>query len=291
MVEKRPASNRWRKLGVIAGGGPLPGAIARHCMDRGDPFFVVGLNGFADENVAAFPGACCGIAEAGKLIRILKEENCDAVVLAGLVTRPDFSKLRPDWRGAALLPKVIEAARGGDGALLNVLVQTLESEGFIVIGAEEAHGGLCAGEGAMGAVAPNQSHLADLRKAAAVVRALGAFDIGQGAVVAHGHVLAVEAAEGTDMMLARCATFDDDMRGGAGLAGILVKRPKPDQELRVDLPTIGVETIRGAAFAKLAGVAVEAGRAIIMDFDDVIRTADELGLFVYGFTLSEARES
>ena len=120
---------------------------------------------------------------------------------------------------------------------------------------------------------------------------MGKFDIGQGAVVASGHVLAVEAAEGTDAMLARCARFSDEMRGGEDANGVLVKRPKPDQELRVDLPTIGVETIRRVNEAKLAGIAVEAGRALVMDMPDVIREADRLDLFIYGFSESEVREA
>lgn len=282
---------RWRKLGIIAGGGPLPAELAQFCLNAGKPFHIIRLSGFADEHVARFPGEDCGIAEAGKLIRLLKDHDCDSVVLAGLVSRPDFSKLKPDWRGAALLPKVIEAARRGDGAMLGVLVQTLEAEGFIVVGAEEVHGGLVAGAGVLGAIAPNEAHHADICKAAAVVRALGSFDIGQGAIVAAGHVLAVEAAEGTDAMLSRCVAFSDDMRGGEGRHGVLVKKPKPEQELRVDLPTIGVETVRGVVAAKLAGIAVEAGRAIIMDADIVVREADDNGVFVYGFTAEEIRKT
>ncbi|MEL7486111.1 MAG: UDP-2,3-diacylglucosamine diphosphatase LpxI [Pseudomonadota bacterium] len=282
---------RWSKLGVIAGGGALPARIAQASAARDEPFFVIRLEGFADETLNAFPGTDCSIGEAGKLIRILKDQACDGVVLAGLVQRPDFRKLKPDWRGAALLPKVVAAAARGDGALLSVLVDTLESEGFIVVGAEEVTRDLIAPEGAFGAIAPEDHHHADVKKAAAVVRALGQFDIGQGAVVADGLVLAVEAAEGTDAMLERCAALDDNFRGGAEPNGVLVKRPKPGQELRVDLPTIGVDTVKAAARAKLAGVAVEAGRTLVMDLEATTRIADDLGLFVYGFSSSEVREA
>ena len=282
---------RWSKLGVIAGGGPLPARVARASLARNEPVYLIRLDGFADEMTRDLPGESCGIGEAGKLIRILKDQGCDGVVLAGLVQRPDFHALKLDWRGAALLPKVVAAAARGDGALLSVLVDTLESEGFIVVGAEEVTRDLIAPEGAYGASAPTEKQFEDIKKAASVVRALGQYDIGQGAVVASGLVLAVEAAEGTDAMLDRCASFHDNLRGGDGANGVLVKRPKPGQELRVDLPTVGADTIRAAARAKLAGIAIEAGRTLVMDMEEMTRVANELGIFVYGFTASEVREA
>lgn len=272
---------RWRKLGVIAGAGPLPERIAAARLAIGEAVHVVRLAGIADK-VFDLPGEEIGIAEAGKILRSLKAADCDAVALAGVVLRPDFSKLKPDWRGAALIPKLIAAAARGDGALLATLVETLEGEGFIVVGADEAMNELLAVEGAMGRLMPDAAALDDIRKGAAVVAALGPFDVGQGAIVAGGHVLAVEAAEGTDAMLARCAALPSSIRAGA--KGVLVKRPKPRQELRVDLPTIGTETLRNAANAGLAGVAVEAGRALVIDFSDTIAEADRLGLFVFGFS-------
>ena len=140
----------WQKLGVIAGGGPLPGCIAKARQENNTPFHIIRLKGFADNHVEGFPGDECGIAEVGKIIRLLKANRCDGVVLAGLVQRPDFKKLKPDWRGAALLPKIAAAARGGDGALLNVLVETLEAEGFIVVGADEVTNDLKAPAGVFG---------------------------------------------------------------------------------------------------------------------------------------------
>lgn len=278
---------RWRKLGVIAGGGALPRRLAEAASGEGGAPFVVRLAGVADADFDYSPSVECGLAEAGKIIRSLKEAGCDAVVLAGVVRRPDFSQLKPDWRGAALLPRVIAAAAKGDGAMLAVLVETLEAEGFLVIGAEEAFGGLSAPAGALGAHAPTQAHWTDIRKAAAIIAALGPFDIGQAAVVASGHTLGVEAAEGTDGLLDRCAALPSSARGGEIRNGVLVKRPKPGQELRIDLPTIGAETVRRADAAGLAGIAVEAGLALLIDREAVVREADARGLFVYGFSAME----
>lgn len=278
---------RWRKLGIVAGAGPLPHRIAGACARRGEAVHVVRLAGMADADFSSFSGETAGLAEAGRIIRSLKNAECDAVVMAGVVRRPDFRSLKPDWRGAALIPKLVAAAARGDGAILSALVETLESEGFIVVGADEAMQELLVAQGQLGRLAPDLGALADIAKGAAVIRALGPYDVGQGAVVASGHVLAIEAAEGTDAMLDRCAALRASDRDGAR-NGVLVKRPKPQQEMRVDLPTIGAETIRRACAAGLSGVAVEAGKAIAIDADEVAATADALGLFVYGFAADES---
>lgn len=273
---------RWRKLGIIAGAGVLPRRLAAAAASP----FVIRLAGVADADFSAFANEECGVAEVGKIIRRLKEAGCDAVVLAGVVRRPDFSKLKPDWRGAALLPRVIAAAAAGDGALLGALVSVLEEEGFAVVGAEAVLTDLVAPAGAVGAHRPSAHNWSDIKKAAAIIAALGPFDVGQAAVVASGHTLGIEAAEGTDLLLQRCADLPASARGGAR-NGVLVKRPKPGQELRVDLPTIGVETLRRADEAGLSGVAFEAGAALLIDRDAIAREADRLGLFVYGFTPAE----
>ncbi len=283
---------RWQKVGIVAGGGALPLTLARSCMAQGAAFHVIRLAGYADEALNDFPGDDCGLAEVGKILRILKATECDAVVMAGQVRRPNFAGLRPDWRGAALLPKVVKAARQGDGALLDILVETFDAEGFIVIGVEEVVSALHAPKGAMGNVSPTDIDLADIKKAAALVEAIGPFDVGQGAIVRNGFVLAVEAAEGTDAMLERVAALPQELKGfdpgdEAPRRGVLVKRPKPTQERRVDLPTIGVRTIELADQAGLAGVAVEADGALVVDRDGVIAAADAAGLFVYGFSPGE----
>lgn len=281
---------RWSKLALVAGSGALPLRVAKACERRGEPFHVIRLQGIANEAMRAFPGDECGLGEFGKFVRVMRSVSCDAVVFAGTVRRPDFKSLTPDWRGAALLPKFAAAAMRGDGAILAALVEAVESEGFLVVGAEEVIRELAAPKGPLTARAPSDEHRADMRKAAAVIRALGPFDIGQGAIVASGLVLAIEAAEGTDAMLDRCALLPSVMRGGSAANGVLVKRPKPGQELRVDLPAIGVETVRRAHKAGLAGIAIEAGVAIVIDAEETAAEADRLGLFVYGFEDAEVRQ-
>lgn len=271
------------KLGLIAGGGGLPVEIARHCQRSGRAVFVIRLKGFAGEGLAAFAGAEIGLAEVGKCIKALKRAGCEAICLAGEVARPDFSSLVPDLRGVLLLPRVVAAARKGDDAVLRVLVGEFEKEGFAVEGAHQVMEDLTLAVGPLGAHRPSPEALADALKALDVARAIGRLDIGQGAVVARGLVLAVEAAEGTDALLSRVADLPPHLKGrpGAGI-GVLAKAPKPIQETRVDLPTIGLATLRGVARAGLAGIAGEAGRLLVLDREAVIALADELGLFILG---------
>lgn len=272
-----------QKLGLIAGGGTLPVEIAEHCRRSGRPLFVIRLKGFAGQALAPYAGAEVGMAELGKCFKALKRAGCQAVCLAGSVTRPDFASLIPDLRGLAVLPAAIAAARKGDDALLRLLLGEFEKEGFSVEGAHEVMDDLGLPPGPLGSIAPSEENLADVARALEVARAIGAMDIGQGAAVCRGLVLAVEAAEGTDAMLARVAELPEALRGRPGAcAGVLAKAPKPMQETRIDLPTIGPATVRGVARAGLAGIVGEAGGLIVLERETVIELADELGLFILG---------
>ncbi len=276
------------RLGLIAGGGGLPMRLAAHCRETGRPVFVLRLRGMADASLSDYPNAEIGLGEAGKALRLLKTNGCGAVCLAGLVRRPDFKSLRLDMRGLSLLPRVISAARQGDDALLRVLLEELEAEGLRVEGAHEVMGELTLAGGALGRHSPGPEHQADIQRALEVARAIGRLDIGQGAVVCEGLVLAVEAQEGTDDMLRRVAELPAAIRGAAGhRRGVLAKAPKPAQEMRVDLPTIGPETLEGAARAGLAGIVGEAGRVLVLERESLVSSADRLGLFVVGVAAAD----
>jgi len=273
----------WRRLGLIAGGGPLPLRLAAHSEALGRPCFVARLPGLAAPGLEAFAGAEFGFGEIAARFAAMRAFGVDAVVFAGHVRRPDFAALKVDAQGLRLLPKVLAAAALGDDALNRALVETCEAEGFRVLAVEEVLGGLLARAGPLGSAAPDAAARADIAKAAALVAALGPFDVGQGAVVRDGLVLAVEAQEGTDAMLRRVA----EIAPASPPRGVLVKRPKPQQERRVDLPVIGPATLVGLAAAGLAGVAIEAGAALIVDGEAVRAQADAHGLFVFGFEAAD----
>ncbi len=277
------------KLGLIAGGGALPVEVATYCQRAGRPLFVARLKGIADDEMRAFPGADIGLAEIGKCIAAFKREGCVSVCMTGVVKRPDFAALKPDLRGLQVIPGAIAAARGGDDALLRYLLAEFEKEGFKGEGATDVMAELLLGEGAMGAVTPTAHQLEDVMKAMEVAAALGRFDVGQGAVVCDGLVLAVEAQEGTDAMLARVATLPETIRGTRDAPrGALSKTPKPIQERRLDLPTMGVQTLEACAAAGLAGFAGEAGGVVVLDREAVVAAADRLGLFVWGVARTPA---
>ena len=271
------------KLGLIAGGGDLPAAVAARCDAEGRPVFLIRLAGFADPHLARWPGAEFGMAQIGAILKALKAEGCTTVCLAGIVNRPDFKTLKPDLKGASLLPGIIAAASKGDDALLRKILSVFEAEGFAVEGADDILGGEMLAAGALGKVSPTPEQLDDLKKALHVAEKSGELDIGQGAVVCDGLVLAVEAQEGTDAMLSRVAGLPADLRGStADRKGALGKAPKPIQDLRVDMPVIGPRTVEMAAAAGLAGIGGVAGRLILIDRTAIIAAADRLGLFVWG---------
>ncbi|MCC5996544.1 MAG: UDP-2,3-diacylglucosamine diphosphatase LpxI [Oceanicaulis sp.] len=271
----------WTRLGLIAGGGELPVHVAEAARAEGRLGAVIALKGFADP--ARFPGASVRtLGELGGVLGDLAGAKCDAVCFAGIVTRPDFSQIKPDMKGLSALPGMAAAAARGDDALLRAVVSLFEAEGLQVAGADEIARALTAQAGFLGKVRPGDAARADALKALHVAGVIGAEDIGQGAVVCDGLVLAVEAQEGTDAMLERVAGLPRAVRGeAAARRGVLAKRPKPGQERRIDLPVIGVSTIEGAARAGLAGVAAPAGGALILGADAVGKAAEDAGLFVW----------
>lgn len=270
-------------LGVVAGGGELPKAIAESARDAGRKVFVLALRGSSDGWVSGFSHEWVALGETGKAFKALHAGGVGEILLAGRVERPKFSDIRLDAKSVMLAPRVMAAALRGDDALLRSLVDLFEREGFHVIGAAEAAPDLIAGVGSLGRTQPSAEHEVDIALAFKVVRSLGDLDVGQAAAVCAGLTLAVEAAEGTDAMIARISALPEHIRGTPSKRrGVMAKAPKPLQDRKTDLPVIGVQTVRNVAAVGLAGIAVEAGGALIVDKRAVAQEADKLGLFVTG---------
>jgi hypothetical protein len=264
-------------LGIIAGSGSLPGRIIEHCRSAGRGVFVLALEGEMDPGaVAAIPHAWCRLGGAATGLDLLRANAVRDLVLAGGVRRPTLASLRPDWRAAKFLARVGYRALGDDG-LLSAIVKELEREGFRVIGADQLLREASLPEGPLGRFCPDTDALADIAHGMRLARAIGALDIGQAVVVQQGLVLGVEAIEGTDGLLRRCGALRRD-----GPGGVLVKMEKPGQERRADRPTIGPQTVSLAAESGLRGIAAGAGATLVLDPDEVIRLADEAGIFVVG---------
>lgn len=265
-------------LGIIAGGGPLPGRIAAAARAAGRDVFILGLEGFADPAVLApWPHAMHRMGAGGRILSALRSHGCRDVVMIGPVRRPSLLDLRPDAEGARILARIGRAAFAGDDGLLAAVIRVLAEEGFTVVGAHDILQEAVGPAGLLTRTAPDAQDMADIRRGVAVVRLLGQADVGQGCVVQQGLVLAVEAIEGTDAMLARVGPLRRD-----GPGGVLVKLCKPQQDRRADLPTVGPETMRNAAAAGLRGVAFEAGATILAEREACQAAADAAGLFLLG---------
>jgi DUF1009 family protein len=267
--------NKAGTLGILAGGGTLPRRVAEAAAAQGRPVFIVAFAGqFDPKTVEGFPHIALRIGEAGRIIAEMKKAGVADLVMAGGVRRPSISELGLDWRGVQLFAR-IGAGALGDNGLLTAIGRELEREGFRLVGASEILAGSGVAAGVLGRHRPDDQARADIAHGLTVARALGAVDVGQSVVVQQGLVLGVETIEGTDALLLRVGPLRRD-----GLGGVLVKIAKPEQDRRIDLPTIGPATVRQAAASGLRGIAIQAGATIVLDRDDAVAAADEAGLFL-----------
>jgi DUF1009 family protein len=266
------------KLGIIAGGGDLPLRLIEAARAAGRPFYVLAIKDQAELTVGGdTPHDWVRLGAAGKGIDLLHANQVQDVVFAGRIKRPSLGAMMPDARMARFLARIAGKALGDDG-LLRAVVAEFEAEGFRVVGADELQSDLLATQGCLGRHAPDEAAWADIHHGIRIARAIGALDIGQAVIVQQGLVLGVEGIEGTDALIERCGAL---RREGPG--GVLVKTKKPSQDRRVDLPTVGRDTVDRAAAAGLRGIAVEAGHTLMLDRAAAIAAADRLGLFIVGF--------
>lgn len=273
-------------VAIICGGGTFPFTVADALIKGGRKVVLFALKGWADpERVKAYPHHWAHVTQLGRFLRLARREGCRDVIFIGTVLRPSFTQLiNFDLGTLRALPGAIRYFYGGDNHLLTGMARLLEGYGFRLVGAHEVAPDILVQEGVFGQIKPSARDLDDIAYGLEVLRAIGPLDIGQGVVVANRHVIAVEAAEGTDQMLARVAELRRVGRFRAPLGtGVLVKAPKPDQDRRFDLPSIGPATVDGVIAAGLAGLAVAAGGTIVATPQIVVEKADRAKVFVVGF--------
>ncbi|TQV79130.1 LpxI family protein [Denitrobaculum tricleocarpae] len=270
------------KLGILAGSGELPVRLRDHCLMQGRDVFIIAFNGHTDPSIVeGVEHFWTRLGSAYSAIKVLRDAGVGELVMAGGIQRPTLKDLRPDFQTLKFMTKIGSVGLGDDG-MLTAIINYLENEGFQVVGADDVLGDILARDGVYGRVEPDAEAWADIDRGIGVARALGAQDVGQSVIVQQGFILGVEAVEGTDALIKRCAELK---HSGAG--GVLVKVKKPQQERRADLPTIGPVTVRTAAESGLRGIAVEAGGALIVDRDAVQATADAAGIFVIGIEVPQ----
>ncbi len=266
------------KLGIIAGAGALPGEIISACRESGRDYHVLAFEGSADSRwLDGTSFTWIRMSNLGTALDCARRAGIGELVLVGGIPRPGVRELMSDRRSAKFLAKVGTRMLGDDNILSAVVRELEETEGFKVIAPETILGELLARPGFYGKVTPDENDLKDINRGRSIIHELGRFDIGQAIVIQNGLVLGVEAAEGTDGLIKRCSELK---RPGVG--GVLVKAAKPNQSLRVDLPAIGIATVRAASDAGLRGIAVEEGRALLIERDAMIEAADFSEIFIYG---------
>ena len=269
-----------KKLGMIAGSGMMPIEIIRHCNDHGVEIFVVGLEPYAnDDQLKEAPHILAKMGEAGKIIKAFRSNNVGNIVLAGGIKRPSLKELIPDWEGVKIITK-LAMKKMSDDNMFRAVMDEIEKYGFKIVGIEEVVPEMMFLEGIYGKIKPTDEDMDDIQRGITVAKALGAVDVGQAAVVQEGMVLAVEAIEGTDMMLSRASLLKKQ-----GKDPVMVKVLKPGQDMRVDLPAIGLQTIEQLKKYGIKGIAVEAGGILLIERKAVIEMADEAGIFIIGIKI------
>lgn len=264
------------KLGILAGKGALPAQIATYCEAKNIPYFILAFEESLDAKlVEGREHAVISIGAIGRGMAILHEQGVKQVVLAGHVKRPSFRNLEMDAEAKRLLKKLGMKILGGDDALLGALVSYLEESGLQVLGSHEILGGITLDAGIITKAKPSKEHAVSIEKAAHTLKHMSELDVGQSLVIEDGYVLGIEAAEGTDGLILRCKDYMKSER-----QAVLVKMKKSGQNERADMPTIGPQTISHLANGGYAGLAVQAHHTLVLEKDEVIRLADEAGLFI-----------
>lgn len=259
-------------IGIIAGGGQFPRLVAQQARAAGLGVVICGFQGHTDPDTASCADVfeLLHLGQLGRMIGFFKEHHVSRVCMAGSISKPRALDFRPDWRAAKLL---FSLKKKGDDSLLRAIMADIEKDGIHVVAAVDLAPALRAPEGTLTRRAPTDEEWKDIRYGWPIARAMGAFDIGQCLVVREGMVMAVECLEGTDAALRRGAEL-----GGNGC--IAVKMVKPGQDERVDLPSVGLATIRNLVEHHYAVLAIQAGKTLFFDREAALRLADENGLAV-----------
>lgn len=270
-------------LAILAAGGQVPLQVAAAARAAGRDVLIIGLEGEAGEEIKAFPHAMAKWGQIGRVEELIRAHGAREVVVIGSVSRrPDFSSMAVDLGTLRYLPRLIRGMLGGDDTILANFARFAEERGYRIVGAHEVAPDLVAKAGPVAGRAPSGGALADARLALAAARTIGLIDVGQAAVAVNGRVVALEAAEGTDAMLDRVETLRANGRvTWSGRAGVLAKRSKPQQDLRLDMPAIGPRTVEAMARVGLAGIAIEAGRVMIAERGETVALANRTGTFIF----------
>ncbi len=280
-AQDKSQTNAFYEIALISGNGQLPKEIYETLVQNGNPPLLLGLKDDVDAWATSKAECMLAWGEVGKMFKTMKAHGVQKVIMAGGVKqRPDFLKLKLDWGAIKTLPQILSFMLGGDNQVLNGVVSIFNKQGFDVVGVHDVAPQLVADEGMISGKKPAKKAELSMEIGFEIARTIGAHDIGQGLVMVNKRAVAVEGAEGTDAMILRIAELKKNGRLSHDAGGILIKCARPNQDLRVDLPSIGPKTIENAAIAGLKGIAIEADRTLILEREKTIALAKEYGIFI-----------
>ncbi|MCC8417062.1 MAG: UDP-2,3-diacylglucosamine diphosphatase LpxI [Rickettsia endosymbiont of Bryobia graminum] len=261
-------------LGVIAGNGALPVSIANNCMKQGIKCYIAIISEEVDLTLYEnFSYNVFKIAKVGSVIKYFKQHNVKNIVFAGGIKRVNLKSIKVDLIGSILLARILKQKFLGDDKILTIIAGFLEEKGFKVISSEEV---FTINNDVTTKILPLKRDLSDIELGVKLLKNIGTIDVGQSVIVEDGYILGIEAAEGTDNLIKRCA----DLRKKAAGA-VLVKMMKDGQDSRLDMPTIGPETINNLNKYKYKGLAIQKDKVIIIDSELTIELANKYGIFIY----------
>jgi UDP-2,3-diacylglucosamine hydrolase len=274
-------------IAILAGSGQLPIELVKHLERMGQDYRVLAFRGFAAAELRRQAHANVDLLDLKTIMSVLDGWQPRAVALVGAVRRPGFSALLGAYSLLRNRQDVKEVIARGDDQVLRGAVMLLEERGHRVVGAHELAPDLVVPATLRGSLEPGDEDRHAISVGLDLLNSLSAFDIGQAAIVARKHVLAIEGPEGTDRMLRRVRGLRQSWLGlrRRKEGGVLIKAAKRGQDLRVDMPTIGPRTVFEAARAGLSGLAVGVGSTLVLEQEETLRAADRLGLFLVAVDL------
>lgn len=264
------------KIGIIAGKGLLPFSIADNYIKQGGDCYIAALEGEADlKLIEDFKYKAFKIGMVGGVIEYFKENDIQNVIFAGGIDRPAIHSIGVDRVGSALLVKILKQKFLGDDNILRIVANFFEEKGFKVLAGNEIFKNHEFESDVITISHPSIVDTIDIELGIDVLTSLSKLDVGQSVIIEDKYVLGIEAAEGTDNLIIRCASLLKKPQGG-----VLVKIMKVGQDSRMDIPTIGPDTIKNLAKYNYNGIAIEADKVIIIDQEVTIRLANEHKIFV-----------
>ncbi len=260
-------------IGLIFGDTNLPLEILKKIKARKKKYLIIDLtiSKKFNKNKKSYTAS---IGQFGKIINILKENNCKKVLFAGKVSKPKFSKIKLDIKGIFYIPRIIKASKLGDAAILKEIIKILNEQKIKTINSLTFNPELSLKKGNYSKIKPNKEDNEDIKKAIKVLDGLGNYNFSQGTVVRNKKVIAIEKKGGTEQMLIKCKSKKIKS------IGVLVKFPKKKQDLRIDLPTVGLKTFKLSKKAGLKGIVLKSKQHIFLEKNACINYANKNKMFI-----------